>query len=681
MPTDILDLERKIAELTRELNAAKEREKGLVVVKFSGFRIVNEKLKFGFNPRRPDILECLNAHGIRPDAYADASIDPRKWDDLETSLIHLANVDLKEIDNTKRAEWRSYTPPHHLIIKLDANDNWIVFDNAPNYSMSAVDGDVHWGKSWNKYVIPVSSIHKLSPIIAKLYARRPDSRIFVTPEVQALLDSDENRRQKYADLTSLDYTAPERIQNGTTLRNYQSQTVDLLNETDGNMIVALDMGLGKSLCALTFMSECLTKNPKTKFLIIGPAFLRANWAKEIRKYLPEAKVIHLYGSAPTSWMMKELIGGDSNVYFISYETLRASVASEDVDKIYPWSMIFSNVADLRLVVDEAHYFKNPSTANAQSINAIQNALSITPMTGTPMKNGPKELYTLIRAIAPDIAGSYDGWNKVHTINNGKNARNPLELNELLKPLMFRRLIRDVIPDLPPVNRITIECELSSKARTIYDNILLGFYSTLDAWTGDPSDAQTVNGLLAQMIRMKQVCSEDKIPFIADRAIETYESDESDHPKVIIFSQFVNSPPTIPKIRQLLGHEAISITGSDDDKMALAERFQDDDSIHYLLTSLKEGLTLTSGGHVIHADLLWVPDDHKQIEGRAYGRANDPHSITSTYIVCENTIEEDIVDILTSKIAEQAAVLDGKIIGNGGASIAMDVLATLKNRRG
>ena len=439
---------------------------------------------------------------------------------------------------------------------------------------------------------------------------------------------------------------------------------------------------------MAFIHEILKKDPKTKFLIVCPAALRPNWAKEQRKYLPDLKSMHLFGKIPSKFMVRELITGDYNLVYIAYETLRGHLKMNSDEmgkqptKVFAWASVLSAVSNLRVIMDEFHNCKNPTTSQAKAFFGIENTISRTPLTGTPMKNGPKELHSLVRAVNPEIAGSYDGWVNVHTIDNGRTSRNPQHLRELMLPLMFRRLKKDVLKDLPPINRITLEHELSPKAKESYNDVIKGLYATLDQWNGDRTNSQIINSLLAQLIRMKQVCAEDKVDFVADRAIETYDSDESEYNKVIIFSQFANSPPIVSKIAAKLGGESISFTGNEsaDERFRRVQIFQNDPNIHFLVASTKaasEGLDITAAGHVIFNDFMWTPADHHQAEGRAYGRMSDLHSITSTYIIAADTIEEDITALLIKKITEIAQVIDGV---TDESSIAMEVLASLKNVR-
>jgi len=699
--SDLSELEAKLMELSKlqedirkQIELKKKEEENSTPVTFFGFRILHPKLLFNYHPRRDDINTCFKSLGIYPTS-TDVSIPPKDFALIKSTLANIPNVTFEGITPEMENEWNNYVPPAELTIEYVGKSSWVLFNNLPNFNVSGILAyeSIGFDKIRNKYVLPVSLIHKLPKLIEKIQKRYPTARIVVEDDVETLLEKEQFKRDQLANLTEKDIPPEDcYVLNDTRFRSYQTQCLNNLLLNDGSTIVALEMGLGKTPVSLAFIYETwqndIAQDTKlTKFLIVTPASLRPNWIREVSKYLPSAKTIHLYGSSPSSYMMAEMIAGDSNVMFISYETLRSSIKNigkeNNITKTFPWSSILAGVTPLRLILDEAHYIKNPETSNAQSIFAIPNPLSITPLTGTPMKNGPKELFTLMKCVNKDLAGNYNSWVNYHTIDNGRVARDPDELRELIKPYMFRRLKRDVIKELPPINRMTIEHELSPKAKSLYTAVIEGFYTTLSSWDGNRDNANTIQSLLAQLIRMKQVCAEDKIDFIADLATEIFDSDESDYRKVIIFSQFANSPPIVDMIAKRLGQEAISFTGNDDPSTRYdrVQKFQNDPSINFLVASTKaasEGLNITAAGHIIFTDLMWTPADHQQAEGRAYGRMNDLHSITSRYVVADGTVEDDIAQILTRKITQNAQVIDGI---TDESSIAMELLTVLKNRRG
>src|SRR4051812_19652437 len=96
------------------------------------------------------------------------------------------------------------------------------------------------------------------------------------------------------------------------------------------------------------------------------------------------------------------------------------------------------------------------------------------LTGTPVENRPREAFGLLRALDPGQFNDFfryglrycdgqkedAGRRQVWVFNGLSNAA---ELRERIKPLMIRREKSQVLKDLPPKRRVTIEVELSNAA--------------------------------------------------------------------------------------------------------------------------------------------------------------------------------------------------------------------------
>jgi SNF2 family DNA or RNA helicase len=684
------DIKREIAKLTMMLEENERKRKlEAEVVECKNLKINGNDAVFTFFPRRDDFLIHLADLGVNVSPWQnDASCDVEYFRSVvHEKLTAITNVKLnfsQEILD-KIAKWK---PAPHVYCDYNKEHTHVVFDLGPKAETRPLYKlNIHRG--YNKYVLNVSNLIELQKILGEYTNRYPKQIVVLSDEVRDDLAREIDNRSKIDKIVAGDGTDLEPIiLGGITLRPFQVQSVEFLKYNDGNGIIALDMGLGKTPVALAYTKWYWDNIDATqRFLIIGPASLRPNWTAEIKKYLNIA-VYQITGTTPAPLDVQHLLKKtDYKLFYVNYDVLARGMKTIDpVTKLerttYPWPAIMS-MAGLRMVMDEAHYIKNPAASRTQAIHQIKFKSSCL-LTGTPMKNGPGELYTLVRQIKPDFAGSNQSWLDTYTYNNGRMARDPETLREVLKPIMFRRRKSEVVKDLPPVNRINITYELGEVAKKLYNQVLLGFYDDLAKWDGTTNNSQEIQNLLTSIMRMKQVCSADKVDFVADRAMETYDADEGEHRKVLIFSQFANEPPIVSRIHKLLGQEAVMFTGNDDvfDRQKIVDQFQNDPDIHFLVCSTKaasEGLNITEAGHVIFVDLMWTPSDHSQAEGRAYGRISDSHSITSTYVIAEGTIEEHITRILMRKFDQISRVIDGNETMSG-ESIAKELFGELKNMR-
>lgn len=661
-------------------------------VDVGNFVLSQDKFRFGHShTTREDVLNLLRDMGVTSN-YGVLTLDATLADSFLTKLESLPNIKLDETTLTSqmRKMLVNYTPTPHLKFELNHDSSLIKIITTFKTDYGIIP--VLRGRTYNHVhkceVMAINSIISIPAFLDKYYARHPDATIVISKGVTEILNSELNKRAAYDKV--MNEEPRELFLNGIKLRPFQVKGIDLSIMRDGNFILAFEMGLGKTPTSLGY--SYFNPDNDCKYLWIGPASLRPNVQREIRKYI-NAPTYHLTGGKPTDVDITEILTGKHKYFYINYEALSSNHKIMNENKkeeiVYPWLIIFNLLRDkFRAIVDEAHYIKNPNSARSKAVTGLEIKSKLL-LTGTPMKNGPLDLYPLVLNVEPDIAGTYEGWKHAHTENNGKKAKDPKNLHEILKPIMYRLRTADVYKDLPPINRITIEYGLSPKAKAAYQDVEDGFYTQLSKWNGDRSDAQSVNTMLAQMMRMRQICGEDKIDFTCEMAVERYDSavdNESTHPKVIIFTQFVNSPPLAQMMVEKLAPHAITTAGITDvtRRMEVVDKFQTDPNIHYIIISMSasEGLNITAAGSVITNDLRWVPDDHRQIEGRAYGRVGDLHGIDSLYIVANETIEDDVVEILAAKLIDSAKVVDGNFAESesGDNSIVYELLAKLKGKR-
>jgi SNF2 family DNA or RNA helicase len=363
---------------------------------------------------------------------------------------------------------------------------------------------------------------------------------------------------------------------------------------------------------------------------------------------------------------------------VEMKDANGNTVRNNVVERYLWVDLINNSLFDRVAVDEAHYIKNTDSQRSKAVRMLT-CKSITFMTGTPVLNRPGELWPMLTMIRPDQFPEEQTFLNRYTFN-GKEAKNVDELRALLKGIMIRRLKKDVIKDLPALERIYDWHEMGEREWEVYNKVLQGVYIALDAWNpGEAGAEQAVPNILAQIMRLKQVCAISKLDRVSDLATELYDTHENGGAsKVIIFSQF---KPVARGIARRLGNEAVWMTGdlNEHERQAVVDRFQNDPSVHFLCGTwqvMGEGRNLTAAGYVIFSDLFWTPANHQQCEERCYGRIGDMHGATSYYVVCKDTVEDWIQEILARKLRVINEVVEG-IDSERSASMANELLTRMK----
>ena len=183
--------------------------------------------------------------------------------------------------------------------------------------------------------------------------------------------------------------------------------------------------------------------PTGPYLVVCPASVKQNWAREIALVAPDAPILVIEGSAPVvpraSWVV------------VNYDVLgRHRDALEQV----AWAA---------LVFDEAHYLKNHTSARsklAREITARASAkatpaLIVQLLTGTPLTSRPRDLFVLLQLVAHPLGRSFLAFAKRYcAAEKGEfgwktgGASNIDELTVQLHGVMLRRSKDDVVA-LPP----------------------------------------------------------------------------------------------------------------------------------------------------------------------------------------------------------------------------------------
>lgn len=695
------------ASLAAELSALHDEERALIqadearkreevrsvalVIEVTEIARGHVYLKTEYNDAFVEIMRQVR--GRVWDSVAKQNILPvESWDNAQRLIAEqLPNATLKYTNGTQEELQSELSKPDYEVT-LSPDGKWlnVKVGRADSLIIKRIPGsDLDYKTEIWK--IPVSEGWRLYDALAT------KDKVLWADSALALIQSDIEKRQKLDEIALKEDSAIEVsfTDENAKMRPFQKVTVEFVEATGGHALIAHQMGLGKTWCALGY-----SKYKKLRTLVICPASLKTNWAREIHRLTGELPLIHT-GKMPDAWDLKKMLSPERAQYhIINYDILGARIETADelpsesdpnvilkrnVRERWLWvELINASKFDL-IVLDESHYIKNNDALRSKAARKLV-ANQIIAMTGTPVLNRPGELWPILTLLAPEKFPSFETFIRQYTFNN-REARNVDELRELLKSIMIRKLKKDVVKELPPVNRIYEWTTLSDGARSLYNKVLQGVYLTLKEWSpGSAGEEQAVMSVLAEIMRLRQVVSVDKIEFTSDLAVEINDSIEVRNGtrdpvhKVIVFTTFV---PVAHGIANRLGNEALCLTGelNTQQRQVIVDQFKSDAGKRFLVATDKvasEGLNLQEAYAVVFHDFLWTPAGHEQCEGRAYGRLADAHGIDSYWVACEDTIDQMMQEILSRKMSVINSVVEG-IDSERGASIVKELLARLKEK--
>lgn len=450
---------------------------------------------------------------------------------------------------------------------------------------------------------------------------------------------------------------------GGELRPFQRAGVLYATKSE-RCFIADEMGLGKTVQAIA----CLQYWKAFRAIIVCPASLKLNWAREVMKWIP-GRTIQIWTSTR---------GRDADVVIINYDILakrRSHLLSLNAQAV---------------VFDESHKLKSRSAQRSRAAEEIAGGSRYRLcLSGTPILNKPSELVHQLRILGRlEQLGGEKGFPKKIA------ERNLPELNNRIRALCYiRRLKKDVLKDLPEKQRSIIPVEITNRAEyervehdliewlkdkarakaARQDAILALPEEEREAAREEFADAAAARAMGAeQLVRLnalKRVTSAGKMDAVIKWITDFLESGE----KLLVFAYHVDI------VDQLANHfKAPKIRGgmNQQEVQAGKDRFQSDPACRLIVLNLEAGgvgHTLTAASNVAFVELGWTPALHDQAEDRCH-RIGQEFQVTAWYLLAANTIDEKIQALIEKKRKIVTAATDGQI--SKSVSVEADLIAQL-----
>ncbi|MDR7161766.1 DEAD/DEAH box helicase [Arthrobacter sp. BE255] len=316
----------------------------------------------------------------------------------------------------------------------------------------------------------------------------------------------EDEQKAHGDLPDDIVEAVRRLELNTqhlsaSLRGYQSFGARFAL-VQRKVIIGDEMGLGKTIEALAVLAHLRSQGAHHS-VVVCPAAVVTNWVREVQaKSRLRPHRVHGPGRATAvrNWLRN---GG---IAVTTFETL-------------PWfEPHVLGLVDLGcVVIDEAHYIKNPSAQRSQRAAKI---ISLTErailLTGTPLENRIDEFRNLVSYIRPDLV--VDGNDLV-----------PHRFRRQVAPAYLRRNQEDVLTELPELVEVDEWLPHSIEDAAAY------------------VDAVAAGNFMA-MRRAAMSCGGKSVKM--QRLVEIVQEAEDNGRRLIVFSQF----------RDVLDHVAHTLPG-------------------------------------------------------------------------------------------------------------------------
>ena len=437
-----------------------------------------------------------------------------------------------------------------------------------------------------------------------------------------------------------------------------------------------EMGLGKTKQSLDIaVARKLKYGYKHCLIVCGVNTLKWNWANEIRTHTNEAPwilgqkeskngTIKIGSTKDKLNDLKYLLDNETSTYFLitNVESFRDKEIAEVTKKLCDKGIINMCIAD------EMHKMKNPTSQQTKGFFKCDTECKIA-MTGTPLMNNPLDLYVLLKWLGYETHAFYS-FRSHYCIMGGFGGyeivgyKNMDQLRETMKDIMLRRLKTDVF-DLPEKLYVDDYVDMTPKQTVVYKEVEADIKANIDM-------VQFDNNPLSTLIRLRQatgytgiLSSDIKESAKLDRMEELVEEIISNNKKCLIFSNWTQMTDVIHE--RLKGkYELGVITGDtkDYDRQFIVDQFQNGikDILIGTIGAMGTGLTLTAATSVIFVDEPWNKALFEQAVDRAH-RVGTTENVTIYSIMCKNTIDERIHDLIYKKGLLSDAIIDGHIVGD------------------
>ncbi|TDE51250.1 DEAD/DEAH box helicase [Nonomuraea mesophila] len=187
------------------------------------------------------------------------------------------------------------------------------------------------------------------------------------------------------------------------------------------VIIGDEMGLGKSIEAIAVMAHLAAKGA-THFLVTCPTSVLINWVREIE--------------SRSTLRAHPLHGPDRLAAQQEWER-QGGVAVATLDSLH---RLDTKAAPGLLVVDEAHYVKNPQAKRSRTVASWCGRVDrVLFLTGTPMENRVEEFRVLVSYLRPELAAG---------LRNSDMVAGAQAFRKAVAPVYLRRNQQDVLAELP-----------------------------------------------------------------------------------------------------------------------------------------------------------------------------------------------------------------------------------------
>ena len=442
---------------------------------------------------------------------------------------------------------------------------------------------------------------------------------------------------------------------GVAFLPYQIEAAErVIEDMDGQGILADEVGLGKTIEAGIVARELMARGRCRSVLILCPATLCYQWRREMQQ---KFALDFLCDPRPEDWARAELI-------IASIDTAKRHAARGALGERI-WDLV---------VVDEAHKLKNRQTQNHQLVASLRRRCLLL-LSATPLQNDLTELYALVSLVRPGLFGSFQSFWREFLVDR-RTPRDPAALRQVLARVMVRHrrqeLERELGQSLPARQVALLPLQLRPDERRLYDAVSA---AVRREYTRRLEGAATV---LPLILIQREVCSSaaavrktlyaispsswlggdlGELRALADAVRDQAKAAVLEGlvgrigERVLVFTEFRATQEYLATRLRASGFPVILFHGEQagwERDRAIRQFAAEERGVLLSTESGGQGLNMQFCHHVVNYDLPWNPMRVEQRIGRVH-RLGQQQDVCIYNLYAQQTVEEYLLRLLDEKI--------------------------------
>ena len=421
----------------------------------------------------------------------------------------------------------------------------------------------------------------------------------------------------------------------------------------------MDMGTGKTKVTI----DLINNRDHRKTLVIAPLSVVPVWEVEVPKHTPEDEQVRVVGLDSRSVrgkmehcrqeMAKAEAKDERFVAAINYESAwREPFGEWALDA--GWDFV---------VCDESHRIKSAGAKCSRYASRLADRVNYRlALTGTPMSNGPLDLYGQYRFLDKGVFGtSFNRFKQRYAVMGGYQGhevidyKNETELNKRMFSIAYQ-CDSDEVLDLPETVDMYRYAELSGQAAKKYDEVKNQFVTVL----GEEDEKElTVVNVLSQLMRLQQISSgflpdddgeihelpSDKLDLL-DEVLDEIPADED----IVIFARFKYDIEQIKRVLEEHGRNPAEISGRMNEYEAYSHYYNCNGKLDSVVAQIQAGgvgIDLSRASYGIYYSMGFSYQNYEQSRARLH-RPGQESTVRFIHLLARGTVDERVQGALQAK---------------------------------